>query len=128
LEGAPADDFPDTGSIIQGRLGGGPQIRRLDPSMIANQALVDLAIQEAQKSGILYQVAVREGGGTDGSVIQLQANGGVPTVVIGVPVRYAHSHHGIVSLKDVEATVQLVKGMIQRLDQKTVENLKHNPW
>jgi endoglucanase len=127
LEGAPADDFPDASSIIQGRLGGGPQIRRFDPSMIANQALVDFTIQEAQKLGISYQVAVREGGGTDGSEIQLQACG-VPTVVIGVPVRYAHSHHGIISLKDVEATVQLVKAMIQRLDQATVENLKRNPW
>jgi putative aminopeptidase FrvX len=127
LEGAPADDFPDAG-IIQGRLGGGPQIRRLDPSMIANQALVDLAIWEAQKLSIPFQVAVREGGGTDGSQIQLQAKGGVPTTVIGVPVRYAHSHYGIVNLKDIEATVRLIKGLIQRLDQKTVENLKKNPW
>ncbi len=128
LEGAPADDFPEAGSIIQGRLGNGPQIRYFDPSMIANQALANLAIEEAQHLGIPYQVAVREGGGTDGSEIQLQASGGVPTVVIGVPVRYAHSHHGIVSLKDLEATIQLVKSLIQRLDEQTVEGLKKKPW
>jgi endoglucanase len=128
LEGAPADDFPDAGSIIQGRLGGGPQIRRFDPSMIASQALVDLAINEAKKIGIKYQVAVREGGGTDGSEIQLQATGGVPTAVIGVPVRYAHSHHGIINKKDVETTVQLIKALIQKLDQPTVAHLKQNPW
>ncbi|HBF36015.1 MAG TPA: hypothetical protein DDW50_01700 [Firmicutes bacterium] len=127
LEGPPADDFPDAGSIIQGRLGGGPQIRYFDPSMIANRALADLAIQEAQKLGIAYQVAVREGGGTDGMEIQLY-DAGVPTIVIGVPVRYAHSHHSIIGISDVEATIKLVKAIIQRLDQKTVADLKQNPW
>lgn len=127
LEGAPADDFPDAGGIVQGRMGGGPQIRYYDPSMIANRALVDFVVCEAQKFGISYQLAVREGGGTDGSEIQLAA-GGVPTVVIGVPVRYAHSHYGILNLKDVEATVQLVKAMIQRLDEAKVNELKTNPW
>ncbi|HBE77917.1 MAG TPA: hypothetical protein DDW65_09065 [Firmicutes bacterium] len=127
LEGTPADDFADAGSIIQGRLGGGAQIRRFDPSMVANTALVNLAIEEAQKNGIPYQVTVREGGGTDGSEIQLHANG-VPTMVIGVPVRYAHSHHGIISMKDVEATIRLVKALIFKLDRAVVENIQQNPW
>jgi putative aminopeptidase FrvX len=127
LEGAPADDFPDAGSIIQGRMGGGPQIRYFDPSMIANQALADMVIAEAKKQAIAYQVAVREGGGTDGAKLQLDGSG-VPTIVIGVPVRYAHSHHGIISIKDVEATVQLVKGIIDRLDHQRVEKLKQYPW
>lgn len=127
LEGTPADDFPDAG-LIQGRLGGGPQIRRFDPSMIASPALADLAIQVAREAGIPYQVAVREGGGTDGSVLQLQASGGAPTAVIGVPVRYAHSHQGIISLKDLSATVALVKALLYRLDGATVTRLKQQPW
>lgn len=127
LEGAPADDFPDAGGIIQGRLGGGPQIRYFDPSMIANRALVNLVIDEAKKLGIPYQVAVREGGGTDGKELQVY-DGGVPTIVIGIPVRYAHSHHSIISITDVEATIQLVKALIGSFNHQMVENLKQNPW
>lgn len=127
LEGAPADDFPDAGSIIQGKLGGGPQIRFFDPTLIANRALVRLAIATAREMGIPYQLAVREGGGTDGKEIQ-QFGAGVPTVVIGIPVRYAHSHHCIMNLNDLEAAVKLVLGLIKVLDQETVDRLKSNPW
>jgi endoglucanase len=127
LEGAPADDFPEAGSLIQGRLGGGPQIRYFDPSMIANRALANMAIHEARKLGIPYQVAVREGGGTDGTELQLHG-GGVPTIVIGIPVRYAHSHHSIISIADVETTVHLVKALIGQLNCQAVETMKQNPW
>ncbi|HEX3044454.1 MAG TPA: M42 family metallopeptidase [Bacillota bacterium] len=127
VEGAPADDFPDAGPIKQGLLGGGPQVRYLDPSMIANQSLAKLAINTAEKQGIPYQVAVREGGGTDGREIQTSGNG-VPCVVIGVPVRYAHSHQGIISLKDLKSTVQLVKALVYNLNETAVNDLKRNPW
>jgi endoglucanase len=127
VEGAPADDFPDASPIKQGRLGGGPQIRYLDPSMIANQSLVKLAVTTAGKQGIPYQVAVREGGGTDGREIQTSGSG-VPCVVIGVPVRYAHSHQGIISLQDLQSTVKLVKTLLYNLDETTVNELKRNPW
>jgi putative aminopeptidase FrvX len=127
LEGAPADDFPDAGSIKQGQLGAGPQIRFLDPSMIANQRLVKLANATAEKLGLNYQLTVREGGGTDGREIQTSGYG-VPCVVIGVPVRYAHSHQGILSLQDLRSTVQLVKAMLYELDETTVNEIKRNPW
>jgi putative aminopeptidase FrvX len=127
VEGAPADDFPDAGSIKQGQLGNGPQIRYLDPSMIANQSLARLAVNTAEKRGIPYQVAVREGGGTDGREIQ-RFGSGVPCVVIGVPVRYAHSHQGILSLQDLRSTVRLVKALLYELDETTVNELKRNPW
>lgn len=127
IEGAPADDFPDSNGIIQGKLGGGPQIRYFDPTLIANRALVKLAKSKAEQMGIPYQLAVREGGGTDGKEIQ-QSGVGVPTLVIGIPVRYAHSHQCIISLNDIEATVNLVRGMVDILDNAAVNELKRNPW
>ncbi len=127
LEGPPADDFPDN-SVVQGRLGGGPQIRIYDPSMFANQTLAKLAIAQAEQLGIAYQVTVRESGGTDGSAIQLAGTGGVPTLVLGIPVRYAHSHQGIVALSDLEATIKLLKALLYALDETTVAKLKQNPW
>jgi putative aminopeptidase FrvX len=128
LEGTPADDFPDAGPLVQGRLGAGPQLRYYDPSMLANRRLVNLAVAEAEKLQLPYQLAVREGGGTDGSALQVGVAGGVPTLVIGVPVRYAHSHHGIVHLGDLEATVTLVKALLNRLNAAMVEQIKLNPW
>lgn len=127
IEGAPADDFPDAGSIVQGKLGGGPQIRYFDPTLIANQALVSLAKMKAEQLGIPYQLAVREGGGTDGKEIQ-RSGKGVPTLVIGIPVRYAHSHQCIMSLKDLEATVKLVRGLVDIFDEELVNKIKRNPW
>lgn len=127
LEGAPADDFPDAGGIVQGRLGGGPQIRYFDPTLIANRALINLVLAKAEQLNIPYQLAVREGGGTDGKEIQQSATG-VPTVVIGVPIRYIHSHQCIMSLNDLEETVKLVRGLIDVLDEDTVNSLKANPW
>lgn len=127
LEGTPADDFPDAGGIVQGRLGGGPQIRFFDPTLIANQALVRLSVDTARELGIPYQLTVRESGGTDGKEIQ-QSAAGVPTVVIGIPVRYIHSHQSVISLNDLEATVKLVQGLINLLDESKVNDLKRNPW
>lgn len=127
LEGAPADDFYGS-KIVQGRLGSGPQIRRFDPSLMPNQALVQLVLETAETLKIPYQVAVRTGGGTDGSALQVHTPGGVPTLVIGVPVRYAHSHQGIMDLLDLERVVALVKAVLMKLDQATVEKLKQNPW
>ncbi|MGE5604876.1 MAG: M42 family metallopeptidase [Bacteroidota bacterium] len=127
LEGTPADDFPGASDIIQGKLGGGPQIRFFDPTLTPNQALVRSVIATAGEMGIPYQLAVRESGGTDGKEIQ-QSAAGVPTIVIGVPVRYAHSHQCIMSLNDLEATVKLVLGLINVLDEAKVNDLKRNPW
>ena len=45
------------------------------------------------------QLEFSEGGGTDGGRIHLHAQG-VPSIVLSVPTRYIHSHHGIISRKD----------------------------
>ena len=120
LEGAPADDFPGAnGDEAQGVLGRGPQIRLFDPSMITNRKLAQFVLQTADGCRLPYQVAVRVSGGTDAKPIHLHG-AGVPTIVLGVPVRYAHSHAGIISLDDYEHTRQLLLALLKRLDGKTV--------
>ena len=44
---------------------------------------------------------------------------GVPTMVIGIPVRYAHSQIGLCSLTDLERTIELVTALARRLDART---------
>ncbi len=122
LEGTPADDLPGASTDeTQGKIGNGPQIRLFDPTMITNRALAQWTQNVADECKIQHQVAVRVGGGTDARPIHLHL-GGVPTIVIGVPVRYAHSHVGIMSLDDYDRTLELLSAMLQRLDTATVDS------
>jgi endoglucanase len=123
LEGPPADDLPGFArSECQGRLGGGVQIRLFDPSAITNPRLARLAIETARAEGIPHQVTVRRSGGTDAGSFHL-ANDGVPSIVLGVPARYIHSHNAIIDLNDYLHMLSLTIALVKRLDEKTVEGL-----
>lgn len=123
LEGPPADDTPGMPrSECQGRLGGGVQIRLFDPSAITNPRLARLAIETAQAEGIPHQVTVRRSGGTDAGSFHL-ANEGIPSIVLGVPARYIHSHNAIIDLNDYLQMLSLTIALVRRLDEETVEGL-----
>jgi endoglucanase len=123
LEGPPADDAPGFSRVeCQGRLGGGVQIRMFDPTAIANPRFAKLAIDVARAEGIPHQVTVRRSGGTDAGSFHL-ANHGVPTIVLGVPARYIHSHNAIIDVNDHLHMLSLVVALVRKLDQHTVEGL-----
>ena len=126
LEGPPADDTPGLeASASQGRLGGGAQIRLLDPSAISNRPLADHAVDVAKANSIPYQIAVRRTGATDAGSFHI-ANTGVPTVVIGVPARYIHTHNALLDIKDYAAAIQLVKALVRTLNaDRAGRFLKH---
>lgn len=126
VEGSPADDVTSSRDEAQGRLGDGVQIRAFDPSMVASPRLVELAIEVARALGIPHQLAVRTSGGTDAGQLHLHRRG-VPTIVLAAPVRYAHSHAGIVDLGDLEALERLVQALLERLDRDTIER-RLLPW
>jgi len=120
LEGPPADDAPGMSRAeSQGRLGGGVQIRMFDPTAITNPRLARFAIEVAEQEGIPYQVTVRRSGGTDAGSFHV-ANEGIPSVVIGVPARYIHSHNAIIDIEDQLNAVRLVEAMVKRLDADVV--------
>ncbi len=123
LEGPPADDVPGMAKDEpQGALGGGVQVRCFDPTMVVHGPLKDLVVALAKEEAIPYQLVVRDSGGTDAGSIHLTGPG-VPSIVLGVPVRYIHSHHSILDLADYEATLRLLTALIERLDERTVTNL-----
>lgn len=123
LEGPPADDMPGfPRSDCQGRLGGGVQIRLYDPTAITNPRLARLAIETARAEGIPHQVTVRRSGGTDAGSFHL-ANHGIPSIVLGVPARYIHSHNSIIDVNDYLHMVALTIALVRKLDQQTVESL-----
>ncbi len=123
LEGPPADDTPGMQrSESQGRLTGGAQIRILDPSAMMNPRLVDHVVSVAKKEKIPYQLTVRKSGGTDAGSFHI-ANEGIPSIVIGVPARYIHTHNSIIHKEDYFNTIRLVEAVVQSFDEKSVAAL-----
>lgn len=123
LEGAPADDFPGiTKDSPQGAVGKGCQIRLFDPSTIIHRHFWQWVTELAKKHKIAHQLAVRQSGATDARPIHL-AQGGIPTVVLAVPVRYAHGHSGLIHLDDFQATLKLTLAILKKLDNKILKSL-----
>jgi endoglucanase len=117
-----AHDTPGFGSEDVEALGGGVAILVYDRSMIPNRNLLDLTIDVATKKKIKYHLASIAKGGTDSGRIHLN-RAGVPSVVLGVPTRYIHSHLGIIHRSDYDDAVRLVTEVVKALDKKMVASL-----
>ena len=123
LEGPYADDAPPAEhSAMQCRLGGGVHVRLYDPTMVTHPRLAEFVLDVARSHGIPHQVAVWAAGGTDAGVIH-QSGPGVPSIVLGVPVRYIHSHVSVLHLDDYEAARSLVFHLVAALDRTAVERI-----
>lgn len=121
FEGSPADDIYRDKYSAQGVLHGGPQIRHRDNSYVSHQGLIRYAKHIASKQHITCQDAVRLSGGTNAGKIHL-SNEGVPTLVLGIPTRYAHTHYCYASYRDFQATVSLAVEIIKAITEDTIAN------
>ena len=119
FEGCPADDSFFSGCDSQTALGKGPMLRHIDARMITNPRFQRFALDLAREHGIDVQEAVRSGGATDGAPIHL-SNSSVPVIVIGIPVRYAHSHHCYCSYADYEKAVALGTEIVKKLNREII--------
>lgn len=109
-----ATDHPDCDPRKHGKteLGAGPIITR-GPNI--NPIVFERLVACAQKNKIPYQIeADPRPTGTDARVIQMARNG-VATGLISVPLRYMHTPGELISLDDVEASVQLLAAFIASL-------------
>jgi endoglucanase len=104
------------------KLGGGPLVVIYDSSSIPNHNLLDLVDDTAKKLKLALQFESVERGGTDAGKIHVTGQG-VPSISMGVPARYIHSHVSIIHRRDYEQTVRLLVALVQRLDQRTVNGL-----
>lgn len=121
FEGCPADDTFSPAYAVQTGLRKGPMLRHFDARMITNPRFQRFALETAQKEGIPVQAAVRTGGATNGGAIHL-SNMGVPTVVIGLPVRYIHSHYGIATHADYSDMVRLGVALLRSLNEGLIRS------
>jgi len=120
FEGSPADDTVFVGHDAQTALRKGPMLRHIDSSMLTNPRFQRFALDTARAAGIPVQEAVRSGGGTNAGAIHL-ADKAIPVIVIGIPVRYIHTHYGIASYSDFENSVRLASEVIRRLDEGIIK-------
>ncbi|MCK4957226.1 MAG: M42 family metallopeptidase [Candidatus Cloacimonetes bacterium] len=122
LEGAPADDIPGIPGNSQTGIGHGAHVRLFDPTMMVKKGLADFIVNTANKYDISIQTTIRKGGGTDGAKLHY-ANYGIPTIVLGTPVRYAHSHNCLMSLTDYENLMKLLEKIVTDLDENAYNEI-----
>jgi endoglucanase len=124
LEGGVTRDAPGVRpEEAQELLGAGPALFLYDSSELPNRKFAALVKQVARTKNIPLQTDLIQGYGDDSSEIQ-QSNGGVPTVNLVVPVRYTHSHNGIINRGDFDRMVDLLVAILESLDAKTVASLR----
>jgi putative aminopeptidase FrvX len=119
FEGCPADDTVVEPCAIQTAIRKGPMLRHIDARMITHPRFQRFALDLAERCGIPCQEAVRTGGSTNGASIHL-SNAGVPCIVIGLPVRYIHSHYGIASFVDFNHAVKLATAILHELNADVI--------
>ena len=113
-----ATDHPDADHRKYGRfkLGGGPILTR-GPNI--HPAVFERLVSCAEKNNIPVQIeADPRPTGTDARSIQV-AREGVPTGLVGIPLRYMHTPSEVIDLEDLEAVVQLLVAFARSLTKTT---------
>lgn len=103
------------------RLGGGPGIIIHDRTMIPNRKLRDWVINLCETNNIPYHLTSISGG-YDTGVIHISGLG-APSLAIGIPTRYIHSHIGIFDERDYEHILKLLALICERLDQQRLKEI-----
>lgn len=107
-----ADDLGEDWHEGTRLLGEGPTLTIMDVELLSNPCLNDNIKAIAKKKNIHLQMEVTDKGTTDALEISL-SKGGIPTTVIGVPVRNLHTGISIVHRKDIENTVKVIEELLK---------------
>ena len=102
----PAHDYPNdlTG---HNKVGKGIAVKVCDPSVIADEDVLEILEKLCGEKGIPYQREVIDRGGTDASSMNL-TGAGVRTSGICAVTRYPHSQSSVVSAEDIEGGIDLM--------------------
>jgi len=113
-----ATDYPGTNPEDSGdvRLGKGPVLCN---GSIVNKKVNELLRSCAREQGLLTQEESYVGRtGTDADKIHFTGEG-VTTALVSLPLRYMHAPSEVCSLKDVEATIELLARFLCAIDEHT---------
>jgi endoglucanase len=96
--------------------GSGPVIQR---GSNINPRVAELLLDAAEAEGIAFTIeASGRGTGTDLDAVH-RTRGGVPSGLVGLPLRYMHSPVEMVALEDVDAAARLIAAMARGLGAGT---------
>ena len=99
------------------KLGEGVAIIMIEASgrgIIVSENMKDIFIATAKEQKIKHQLAVIEGGMTDGAMIYMNREG-VPTAVLSVPTRYVHAPTSVFSIDDVNSAIGLTVKAVEKI-------------
>jgi len=86
--------------------------------------LLKLFKEVAEESDIPYAIEpMAISSGTDAMAMQIVA-AGIPTMVIGIPLRYMHTPVEVVSWIDIQRTGHLLAGFVKKLNNETLNALE----
>lgn len=118
-----AYDVPGmTSEKNEGKLGDGPLTILMDATSIAHDGLRKHIKDVAEHHNIPVQWATTPGGGTDAGSIHV-ANEGIPTITIGVPLRYMHSNVSVLNIDDYTNSVRLITEIVRSLNDDSYQAL-----
>lgn len=117
LDTAPAGD--EEGSIV----GAGPQLFVMDSATIGHKKLLEFVKKIARENQIPYQLCLLRRGGTDAGEFQ-NISGGVPSLAIGIAVKYIHTPTSVISYEDYENTVLLLTKVVEALNENTIREIQ----
>jgi putative aminopeptidase FrvX len=95
------------------KLGKGPAIKVLDDTIVVPPEIRRKMKACAEACGIPYQMEVSPQGKSDAGAVHL-TQGGIPTAALSVPLRYPYSPSQMVSLADMERTIELGIEVLKR--------------
>lgn len=99
------------------QIGGGAGIKIMDSSLISHPAVKDMLVELAKSEKITHQLEIFTGIGTDAGAVTL-ANKAIPTGVLSIPSRNAHSPVEVIDLQDLQAVKELLLAFVKKENKK----------
>lgn len=130
IEGTTCSDVPGVEKFDQSTLlGSGAALTIMDRTSYAAKNLVDYIYNLALKHNIKIQFKQTTTGGNDAGKIQ-QSRSGVMVASISAPCRYIHSPVSVVSKKDLESLLDIVKKVLKEFsnNQNLIESIKNGGY
>ncbi|MBR3355092.1 MAG: M20/M25/M40 family metallo-hydrolase [Oscillospiraceae bacterium] len=113
-------DTPDLKGVSNVTMDGGPCVtvmnfhgKTLD-GQVAHKGMFEHLKSSAKNEGIRLQRCILRGALSDSAYLQLEGEG-IPVLDMGAPYRYAHSPKEVISLKDVDETITVLKRFVSDL-------------
>ena len=98
-------------------LGKGTAIKIMDGMTICDYRMVDFMKKTAGAKGIAWQPEILPAGGTDTAGVQRMGKQGAIAGAISIPTRHLHQVIEMAHKRDIDWSVQLLKGCLEEIDQ-----------